>query len=520
MTRIQPHTRPTALDFATAVLDPDSFRSWDVPPEPRPAPGPYADALAEAGARSGADESIRTGEGTIAGHRVAVVLGEFGFLAGSIGTAAANRLVAAIRRATVERLPLFASPASGGTRMQEGTPAFVRMLDITSAIVAHKAAGLPYLVHLRHPTTGGVLASWGSLGHVTTAEPGALIGFLGPRVYEALYGSPFPEQVQRAENLYHRGVLDAVLTTAELRHFLADTLDVVCAEPPGAVGIPAGTAVGASAGTPASPSPESPPPPPPHSHSRAHPRAHPPETAPQDVWRSVGITREAHRIGLADLLRVADPLIPLSGTGAGERDDTMRIVLARIGGTACVLIGHDRERAAACGPLRPGGLRTARRGMRLAAELGLPLLAVVDTAGAALSPAAEEGALAGEIARCVADLGSLTVPTVSLLLGQGAGGAALALLPAARRIAAEHAWLSPLPPEGASAIVHRTTRRAPELARDQHIGAADLLAAGIVHRIVAEPAPDPGQDPTGPPDHLVGRLVAAITEEFTHGRGR
>src|SRR5205085_1275458 len=105
------------------------------------------------------------------GRRVAVIVNEFSFLAGSIGTAAAHRIVAAVRRATDERLPLLASTASGGTRMQEGTPAFVTMADIARALSEHKAAGLPYLVHLRHPTTGGVFASWGSLGHLTSAEP-------------------------------------------------------------------------------------------------------------------------------------------------------------------------------------------------------------------------------------------------------------------------------------------------------------------------------------------------------------
>ena len=117
------------------------------------------------------------------GRAVAVVVNEFRFLGGSIGAAAAARIVSAVRRATAEGLPLLATTASGGTRMQEGTPAFFEMANISRAVMAHRAAGLPYLVHLRHPTTGGVYASWGSLGHVTVAEPGALVGFLGPKVY-------------------------------------------------------------------------------------------------------------------------------------------------------------------------------------------------------------------------------------------------------------------------------------------------------------------------------------------------
>ena len=101
--------------------------------------------------------------------------------------------------------------------MQEGTPAFVWMAQISAAVAAHKAAGLPYLVYLRHPTTGGVMASWGSLGHMTVAEPEALVGFLGPRVYEAIYGEPFPEGVQTSENLYAHGLIDAVVEPEEHR---------------------------------------------------------------------------------------------------------------------------------------------------------------------------------------------------------------------------------------------------------------------------------------------------------------
>ena len=132
--------------------------------------------------------------------------------------------------------------------------------------------------------------------------------------------------------------------------------------------------------------------------------------------------------------------------------------------------------------------------MRLAAELDLPLMTVIDTRGAALSVEAEEGGLAGEIARCLADLVTLDAPTLSLLLGEGTGGGALALLPADRVIAAQHAWLSPLPPEGASAIVHRDLAHAPDMARAQGVRSLDMRAAGIVDRIVAE-KPDAADEP-------------------------
>ena len=115
--------------------------------------------------------------------------------------------------------------------MQEGTVAFLQMVKIAAAVELHKRAHLPYLVYLRHPTTGGVFASWGSLGHVTAAEPGALIGFLGPRVYEHLYGEPFPPGIQTAENLHRHGVIDGVVPLEALRSTLDRTLKVV-ADPP------------------------------------------------------------------------------------------------------------------------------------------------------------------------------------------------------------------------------------------------------------------------------------------------
>lgn len=209
-------SRIGAAELRDAALDPGSFRSWDHAPLLVEANAAYARELEQARAATGFDEAVLTGEGTVFGRRVAVVACEFDFLAGSIGVAAAERITSAVERATAEKLPLLASPSSGGTRMQEGTVAFLQMVKIAAAVTQHKRAHLPYLVYLRHPTTGGVFASWGSLGHITAAQPGALIGFLGPRVYEHLYGEPFPP-VQTAENLLRHGVIDAVVGVEALR---------------------------------------------------------------------------------------------------------------------------------------------------------------------------------------------------------------------------------------------------------------------------------------------------------------
>jgi len=219
-----------AREVLAALLDAGTFRSWDTAPaDVRPDPA-YAADLAAARERTGLDESVITGEGRIGGHRVAVAASEFGFLGGSIGVAAGQRLTSAAERATAGRLPLITLPASGGTRMQEGTAAFLQMVKITAAVTAHQAAHLPYLVYLRHPTTGGVLASWASLGHVTLAEPGALIGFAGPRVIEQTTRQKLPEGFQRSEFLLQHGFLDAIVQRKELKGYLVQALGWMGAE--------------------------------------------------------------------------------------------------------------------------------------------------------------------------------------------------------------------------------------------------------------------------------------------------
>lgn len=289
-----------------------------------------------------------------------------------------------------------------------------------------------------------------------------MIGFLGPRVYEALYGRSFPPGVQVAENLLEHGPIDAVVPPEEIAEVLDRALNVLCADRV----VPLGDRVDRDEPVPDVP-----------------------------AWESISRSRRQDRPGVRRLLRyAATDVVPLKGTGEGEHDPGVLIVLAKFGGALCVVLGQARRGQTEDRPLGPGALREARRGMRLAAELHLPLVTVIDTPGAALSAEAEQGGLAGEIARCLAAMVALEAPTLTLLLGQGSGGGALALLPGDRVVAAQHGWLSPLPPEGASAIVHRDTDHAPEMAQSQGVRSADLVANGIVDRVVPE-RPDAADEP-------------------------
>ena len=474
-------TRRTGRELITLVLDTDSYESWDEPIDRSGIDQRYAREIARAEEKSGSDEAVITGTGLIDGRKVALIVGEFGFLGGSIGATAADRVVTAVRRATAEGLPLLAATASGGTRMQEGAATFFEMATIAQAITEHKAQGLPYLVYLRHPTTGGVFASWGSLGHITAAEPEALIGFLGPKVYEELHGSAFPIGVQVAENLLERGVIDLIFPHEEIADHMARALSLLQDEP---------------------------------GSSSADLR---PDKGAQDgleTWDSIQRTRSASRPGVRELLRhAATDTIRLNGTNEGERDDAIILALTRIDAIPVVLIGQDRFAQAAGHTLGPAGLRTARRGMRLANDLGLPLISVVDTPGAELSKEAEEASMAGEIARCLAELSTMEVPTVSVILGQGCGGGALAMLPAHTVIAAEHGWLAPLAPEGASAIVYGDSEHAAEMARSQGVAARDLQASGLVDVIVPE-LPDAADEPVDFVNAIAAACGAALREQL------
>lgn len=450
------------------VLDPGSWRPWDPPAAEGKTDPDYAEELREAAAKARSDEAILTGSGRVMDIPVAVIAADFDFLAGSVGRVAAARIASATDRATALGLPLLALPTSGGTRMQEGTPAFLLMAGIAAAVRRHTDAGLPYLVYLRHPTTGGVLATWGSLGDLAFAQPGALVGFLGPRVYQGLYGEPFPDGVQTAEGLTAAGVIDGVADPEQWRDHVADVLRACRARPADTVESfswePSGSGGGDSArGRPARVS------------------------QPADGWSAVVATRQAQRPGVAEFIGEITGFVPLAGTQTGETAAATIAGIGRLQELGVVVVGFDRAAQADGRLVGPADLRVARRAMALAQRWQLPLITVVDTQGGELSAAAERGALAGEIARCLADLSALRTPVLSVLLGGGGGGAALALVPGDTVLAAADAWITPLPPEGASLIRHRTTDLADEMANNQRITAADLRRVGAVDRIVAPP---------------------------------
>lgn len=443
-----------AQDLVRFTCDPGSILAWDALPLTAPA-------------------AVRIGEGRIGGRRVALVISDFTVQGGSVGRQAAARIVQGVERATGEGLPLLVAPRSGGTRLQEGTAAFLTMIPVAGAIHAHKTAGLPFLAYLRSPTTGGTLVSWAAGAHLVAAEPGAFIGLLGPKVHTALGNVPPARGVQRSETLLAAGLIDAIVHPRALRPMVLRALRALdCGQ-------------GGSEVTELS-------------APRAARTAMP--SVIRDAWQAITVSRAPGRPGIRELLdHGTRQVLYLAGTPDHHRHG-MVLALAQFGATRTVVVGHNPHQR-----LDTTGFRLLERAQGLAANLGLPLVTLIDTGGTQLANEQESEAIAHAIARSMESLITHNGPTVSAILGQGAGAAAIALLPADRTVVAAHGWLSSLPPEAASMVLYGDTTRHKPLARAQHITATDLQTLGVADDIV-----DDG--PAGHDPHTVAHRFAAAIE--------
>ena len=234
------------VELARPLADPLKFRDRKR----------YAERLKEAQAKSPDPDALQVADGTLAGLPAVVAAFEFGFMGGSMGIAVGDGLVRAAERAVEKRAALIVVPASGGARMQEGILSLMQMPRTTIAVSLVREAGLPYLVLLTDPTTGGVSASFAMLGDVTIAEPGAVVGFAGARVIEETIREKLPDGFQRAEYLLEHGMVDMVVPRNALKATLARVIGLLTHRlpspveaPPPALAGPAG-APGGAAGTP------------------------------------------------------------------------------------------------------------------------------------------------------------------------------------------------------------------------------------------------------------------------------
>ena len=395
-------------------------------------------------------ESVVVGRTT---HYV-LIEGCFDVLGGSMGVVHGERVVRAYRRATEAGLPVVVVTSSGGARMQEGMLSLIQMARTSAAAGEHAERGLQSLAIHRSPTTGGVFASYGSLCDVRVAEPGATIGFAGPRVVERTLGHGLPAGSHRAERAYEVGLVDGLVARGDQPAWVETALGL-----------------------------------------RAQPLVLPPDRLQRRRRRVRDVLRlRGRRHPWASVRRARSPWRP-SGIDWAARlceswtdlhgiDPAVRAGLATFTGTRLVVIAEDRY--AADGRPTPEGFRLARRAVALAGRLGLPLLTFVDTSGAHPGAHSEEGGIAREIARTFAAMEALPTASVSVCVGEGGSGGALALASAARLLVQRDAIFSVIAPEGAAAILGRAESDVPDLAARLRITSRDLLDYGIVDAVVPE----------------------------------
>ncbi|MDP2328161.1 MAG: carboxyl transferase domain-containing protein, partial [Dehalococcoidia bacterium] len=475
----EPATRPSApalsaREWIELLFDAGSFdEQFTGIPTPDPLhfedSQPYPERLAEAREKSGGDEAVLTGTAKIGGQPVIVAVSDFRFIGGSMGYAVGQRVAHAMDRAGSGKIPFIAVTCSGGARMQEGMVALLQMAKTAAAAARLHEAGVPMISVLANPTTGGVFASYGTQADVILAEAGAMVGFAGPRV-RAVHDANEERESLSAEELMGHGQIDLVVPRESLRDRLITLVSLVR-----------------------------------HTAAPDLDLLPPPVEVRQQErgWTVVERARHADRPRALTYIRaLASDFFELRGDRTGVDDPALIGGLARIGDTNVVVIGQERgdltlEGVRHDGRVSPAGYRKARRLMLLADRLKLPLITFVDTPGAHDGIADEAGGLAIAISDCLATMASLTTPSVSVVIGEGGSGGALALTWADRVLMQQNAMYAITSPEGAAAILFRDRARAPEVAEALGVAAGDLFSLGVIDAIIPEPTGGAHADPEG-----------------------
>lgn len=409
----------------------------------------YRAALGSARDRSGTDESVIAGPATIGGRNIELAVFSFGFMGGSMGEVAGERIARSFERAADRGVPFILRTSTGGARMQEGMRALIQMPRIVAARLKLADAHQPYIAVLGQPTTGGVLASAGALADVTVAVSGATIGFAGPRVAARFTGRQLDPNSHTATSAFRHGLVDDVISEGDLPSFLSNVLATLAPDDPKPVEPPPVAAAAESL-----------------TGSEAVLEARDPDRA-----RAPGLAREA-----------SESYVELRGDRAGAQDPAVFAALARVAGRRAVVIALDSELAPG-----PAGCRLARRAIEIAGRLDIPVVTLVDTRGADPSEASEAGGIAWEIAALFEAMLEAPVPILSVVTGEGGSGGALAFATADVLVAYEDSIFSVIGPEAAAEILWRDASQADRAASLLKLTARDLLAFGIADALAPAP---------------------------------
>lgn len=451
------------------VTDEGSFEEWDSDLQggnPLEYKG-YEEKLEKLQEKTGLSEAVITGKAKIDGRETAIGVCDGRFLMASMGEAVGEKIARAVERATEERLPVILFACSGGARMQEGIVSLMQMAKTSAALKHHSDAGLLYISILTDPTTGGVTASFAMLGDVILAEPKALIGFAGPRVIEQTIGQKLPEGFQRAEFLLEHGFLDAIVERPQMKAVLSKILAL---------------------------------------HENGKGTDFNRKECAQDLvadgrkeekltaWQRVELSRRKDRpVGSDYIDELFTDFVEFHGDRYFADDKAIIGGVARFHGMPVTVIAQAKGRNTKeniernFGMPKPEGYRKALRLMKQAEKFARPVICLVDTPGAFCGLEAEERGQGEAIARNIYEMSGLKVPVVSIIIGEGGSGGALAMATADEVWMLENSIYSILSPEGFASILWKDSSKAKEAAEVMKLTAENLKSQGIVERVFAEP---------------------------------
>ena len=475
------------------IADEGSFEEWDMdldgmdgPPDPLQFKG-YSEKIKKLREQTGLKEAVVTGRVKINGKQAVIGVCDGRFMMASMGYAVGEKITRAVERATNENLPVILFTCSGGARMQEGIISLMQMEKTSAALKRHSDAGLLYVTVLTDPTTGGVTASFAMLGDIIIAEPQALIGFAGPRVIEQTILEKLPEGFQRAEFLLEHGFVDQIVKRENMKPVLGRILKM---------------------------------------HDHVHPdcrkgkeirksdRTEPVQkagmtekkagkkAAEQEPWSEKSLTawervcrsRSKERPVGKDYIDILfEDFVELHGARYYRDDPAIIGGIAYFQGICVTVIAQAKGRTTKENLERnfampsPEGYRKARRLMKQAEKFHRPVINFVDTPGAFCGMEAEERGQGEAIARNLFELSGLKVPVLSVVIGEGGSGGALALAVADEVWMLENSVYSVLSPEGFASILWKDSSRSAEAAKMMKLTAADLKKLGVIERVFPEP---------------------------------
>ena len=490
--------RVRAKNRIRMVTDAESFEEWDENVEVKnPLNFPeYEEKVAATQEKTGLKEGVTIGKCRIYGEETVLGVIDARFMMGSMGHVVGERITHAFERATEEKLPVILFCCSGGARMQEGIHSLMQMAKTSAALKRHHDAGQLYISVLTDPTTGGVTASFAMLGDIILAEPNALIGFAGPRVIEQTIGQKLPKGFQRSEFLLEHGFVDKIVERKELRQTLAQ---LVSMHEAGKMSQFTESSEGRTkrnleenVGKDNTGLEE----------HRETPKA-------KSAWERVQISRLKDRpVGSDYIDALFTDFAELHGDRYYKDDKAIIGGIARFHGMPVTVIAQAKGRNTKeniernFGMPSPDGYRKALRLMKQAEKFARPIICFVDTPGAFCGLEAEERGQGEAIARNLFEMSGLKVPVLSVVIGEGGSGGALAMATSDEVWMLENSIYSILSPEGFASILWKDSKRAEEAAKVMKLTAAHLYQAGIVEKVFEEP------------EHLTVENMGGLTGEM------